>query len=934
MSDHLLREFGMSVAMPEPPSPVLSPDSRRPFSHQVRIAVNFALRIAPDLSSIFGSSNLSFPADDLSLQTLACFIFRFDDCNHFLGLPDFSDLSGILGDESETFTTISRHRFVKSHVLLIRRSCHLGHSIGLTDFLNLSGIVGDAQGDFSAISSRQSEKKAFHCFLLIGFVGLSVLPFAVATITSFRHVDDRILNTLIEFLHLLMCEIEKFRGFCATKRGTNTSSICPFFCCIFSREVVGSQLRSGVSNSGVDVLVSSLLFAWLNVASFGHFVDRVLSDFAGFLWLVVELLVVISSINDILGDRDHDRVFCLCDSVVTLKLTTIHHRSLQRIALADLFRLRGGSNPDFETVGSRLVRYRGSSRSVVIPKWIKVLGESCFTGEWHKVNALESIAFESESQLTEIKALCFSHCSLKSICIPRNVEILPNDCFRGSKLESITFENESRLKRIEKNCFENCSLKSICIPPNVDFIDGSAFLSCKCQSISIDPNNHRLLIDRDFLIDKIDMRLIRYFGSLSKVHIWNDIKILGKSCFCCCHQLESIIFGNESRLVEIDEKCFYNCSLKSICIPRNVEILLSSCFENAKLESITFESESQLMRIEYECFRHCPLKSICIPRNVDFIDGSAFTGSKCQSIFVDPNNRRFSVDQKFLIDKIDQRLIRYFGSTNRVHIWNEVEILGISCFEGCRDVELITFGSESRLMEIDALCFSECSFKTICIPGNVEILGARCFRCSELEIVTFENESRLAHIEVDCFAECLNLDCIDVLAGADPARIKGSLDAFHRVKRLIEEQMSGIAICIRFDVGCGDIEIPVELRALIHNGLHFHASFESLTLPIWIEVIGMNDFRACRALRNVIVERDSCLLELHGFRDCPSLEAIEVRSGIEIVGRDAFTHSIVSRHAERRIIRRPIFVVTMNEGMLRRSRHRSHMFMHRGTRMT
>jgi hypothetical protein len=61
---------------------------------------------------------------------------------------------------------------------------------------------------------------------------------------------------------------------------------------------------------------------------------------------------------------------------------------------------------------------------------------------------------------------------LKSICILRNVEILGKSCFAGdctkfNSLESITFENDSRLTRIEDYCFQKCSLKSICIPRNV-----------------------------------------------------------------------------------------------------------------------------------------------------------------------------------------------------------------------------------------------------------------------------------------------------------------------------------------------------------------------------------------------------------------------------------------------------------------------------------
>jgi hypothetical protein len=144
-------------------------------------------------------------------------------------------------------------------------------------------------------------------------------------------------------------------------------------------------------------------------------------------------------------------------------------------AIFDLFRLRGGSNDNFEIAGSRFVCYRGSSQSVVIPKDIEILGKSCFAGNlWAE---LELITFENESRLTRIEDSCFSNCSFKSICIPQNVEILGYSCFFESRLESITFENESRLARIEDSCFSNCLLKSILIPQNVEILGKSCFLN-------------------------------------------------------------------------------------------------------------------------------------------------------------------------------------------------------------------------------------------------------------------------------------------------------------------------------------------------------------------------------------------------------------------------------------------------------------------------
>jgi hypothetical protein len=272
---------------------------------------------------------------------------------------------------------------------------------------------------------------------------------------------------------------------------------------------------------------------------------------------------------------------------------------------------------------------------ICIPRNVEMLGKSCFAGDYTKANSLESIIFESDSRLTRIEDSCFKCCSLKSMCIPRNVEMLGKLCFAGdyekfNSLESITFENDSRLIRIEDSCFQQCSLKSINIPRNVEILGKLCFAGHygkfnSLESITFE-NESRLTRIEDWCF---------WCCSLKSICIPRNVEILGKSCFAGdydkFHSLELITFENDSRLTRIEDSCFQKCSLKSICIPRNVEILGKSCFADDfmkanSLESITFENDSRLTRIEDSCFWCCPLKSICIPRNVEILGKSCFAG--------------------------------------------------------------------------------------------------------------------------------------------------------------------------------------------------------------------------------------------------------------------------------------------------------------------
>jgi hypothetical protein len=108
--------------------------------------------------------------------------------------------------------------------------------------------------------------------------------------------------------------------------------------------------------------------------------------------------------------------------------------------IREIIRLRGGSNTqslhDFLLNRSRLVCYKGHSAHVIVPKDVEIVGVSCFALCRWMSHSLENIAFESGSQLQEIEGSCFSGSSLRSICVPRSVQILGRKSVFGSGLES------------------------------------------------------------------------------------------------------------------------------------------------------------------------------------------------------------------------------------------------------------------------------------------------------------------------------------------------------------------------------------------------------------------------------------------------------------------------------------------------------------------
>jgi hypothetical protein len=150
-----------------------------------------------------------------------------------------------------------------------------------------------------------------------------------------------------------------------------------------------------------------------------------------------------------------------------------------------------------------------------------------------------------------------------------------------------------------------------------------------------------------------------------RVWIPATVVVLVKSCFEKWTRLESIVFENDSKLIQISESSFSRSGLKSIAIPSSVEILCKSCFEScASLESISFENNSKLTRIEESAFSRSGLKSIAIP--------------------------------------------------------SSVEILCKFCFGWCKSLESISFENDSKLNRMDQPIFIFCRLKSIIIPSSIE----------------------------------------------------------------------------------------------------------------------------------------------------------------------------------------------------------------------
>jgi hypothetical protein len=78
---------------------------------------------------------------------------------------------------------------------------------------------------------------------------------------------------------------------------------------------------------------------------------------------------------------------------------------------------------------------------------------------------LEEVTFEEGCELKEIANGAFGECIVKSVRIPRRVEILDARCFgRCRSLCDLTFEEGSELEQIDPLAFEGCPIDPSVVP--------------------------------------------------------------------------------------------------------------------------------------------------------------------------------------------------------------------------------------------------------------------------------------------------------------------------------------------------------------------------------------------------------------------------------------------------------------------------------------
>ena len=381
--------------------------------------------------------------------------------------------------------------------------------------------------------------------------------------------------------------------------------------------------------------------------------------------------------------------------------------------------------------------------------------------------------------LVEIPQKAFFNCPLTTINLPGTVEKIGNYAFKGTSLSGSLYLPNS-LKTIGVGAFDGLKLTgTLTIPDSVTTISSETFYNNKFTKLVIGQNSSLTTIGNNaFRNNQISnaialpksLTTIGYnafrANSISKLALNYGLRSIGYEAFESnkitgtinipvtvekidaqafkANQIEAVIFNKNSALTTLGSYAFSNNKISNaIMMPKGLTKISSYVFSNNTISSLSFEEGSVATVIERNAFSG-QAKSIKgtleIPASVTSINFWAFTGA------LDVNLLTFGENSKLIT--LGEAVFTS-NTIKKVIIPSSLVTVGSGGQGGAftnAGIEELIFEENSHLEKIDTLAFQINKISKVVIPKSVKTIGARAFNSNRIASLTFEAGSVLTTI--------------------------------------------------------------------------------------------------------------------------------------------------------------------------------------------
>lgn len=203
---------------------------------------------------------------------------------------------------------------------------------------------------------------------------------------------------------------------------------------------------------------------------------------------------------------------------------------------------------------------------------------------FHHCSSLTDLIFsgvgdvDNPSELVTIGNDVFYGCPIKDVTIPASVTSIGQVAFTypsgtQSQLETLTFESGSNLTTIGHNAFKNSKITSIELPNTVTNIAYNAFYKSTLLT--------NFTFQSGSVITELGNGIFNQCYALTSIEIPKSVVTIGNQCFYECLSLASVTFETPSSLESITGSlAFGETSLTSFTFPDSVKSIGSEVFRD------------------------------------------------------------------------------------------------------------------------------------------------------------------------------------------------------------------------------------------------------------------------------------------------------------------------------------------------------------------
>lgn len=340
--------------------------------------------------------------------------------------------------------------------------------------------------------------------------------------------------------------------------------------------------------------------------------------------------------------------------------------------------------------------------------------------------------------LVEIPQKAFFNCPLTTINLPGTVEKIGNYAFKGTSLSGSLYLPNS-LKTIGVGAFDGLKLTgTLTIPDSVTTISNEAFYNDKFTKLVIGPNSSLTTIGNNAFRNNQISNAIALPKSLTTVG-YNAFRANSISKLALNYGLKSIGY----------EAFESNKITGTINIPVTVEKIDTQAFKSNQIEAVIFNKNSALTTLGSYAFSQNKISNaIMMPKGLTKISSYVFSNNTISSLSFEEGSVATVIERNAFSGqaKSIKGTLEIPASVTSIDFW---------AFTGALDVNLLTFGENSKLITLGEAVFTNNIIKKVVIPSSLVTVGSGgqggAFTNAGIEELIFEENSHLETIATRAF---------------------------------------------------------------------------------------------------------------------------------------------------------------------------------------